>query len=516
MIYLLLFAISLKTTTISTSVDSVILMPRGAVVTRIGKVALNPGDWELVVSDLPLDLNDGTVTVQSISGIKITDVFVTTEKSHSQLEKIRILQEKSDSIAAEIEKIDDNLSVLGVQESLLIVNVDISKYSAISELLKAQMDTTSWSASLKFVGNRLAKIKSRERHLRKTLKSLKSLKDSISNRLQELISQTERTKSIHILAHVERAGKITISYRLDSPSWKPEYEFRATSDGSSIRVVYYASINQRTGEDWKDIKLVISTAYQPAFIELPQFTPQYLSSSHFGRGEALMLAAPAPKAAKAAGTIEAAPSVKQTRLFTLISIPSRVTVPAGDWHKLRIDDFPIASSFKYMAYPFVVSDVFLIAHARNTSSYPLLPGPASLFLDDNFLRKIELSSVPIGDSLVVDYGVDPRIKAVRKLVKKFRSTTWDNKIRIEYRYETDIRNLHENEVTVEVFDRFPVSQDKRIKVKLLDIEPEPDSVYTDIGKIEWKLKVPASGRRKIKFGYIVEYPRNLIIYGLEE
>ncbi len=515
MSHLIWIILSLKTFSLPTHVDSVMIMPEGAVVTRIGKVNVQSGDWEFLIPDLPSDLDNSTVTAQASKGIKITDVFVTREKSEVALKRVRELKAKLDSVANELKKLNDELSIIDVQESLLITNVDVSRFASLSELLKARLDTTAWSASLKFVGGRLQALKARARRINNRINRLETLKDSLSNRLDELISNTRESKTVHIVAHTSGKGRLKVTYRLSSPSWKPEYEFRAVSGGDSLTVIYYASVNQQTGEDWKDIKLVISTAVQPRYIVLPQFVPQYLSS-YYSRPKGSRMLAAAPIAAKKSMPMEgAAPAVSHTRLFSLIALPSRVTVPSGDWHKLRIDRIELPATFDYVTLPYTTSDVFLIAHSLNRSDYPILGGTASLFLDDNFLRKIRIPEIPIGDTIKLSYGVDPRMKAVRKLVKKMRSKTWDNKVRIEYQYEIEVKNLHSSRVSVKVVDRYPISQDKRIKVKLLKIDPQPVEIDESTGKIVWRVEPEAGRSVRIHFGYIIEHPQNMMVQGVE-
>ncbi len=516
MSHLIWILLSLKTFSLPTHVDSVMIMPEGAVVTRIGKVDVQSGDWEFLIPNLPNDLDNSTVTAQASRGIKITDVFVTREKSEVALKRVRELKAKLDSVANELKKLNDELSIIDVQESLLIINVDVSRFASLSELLKARLDTTAWSASLKFVGGRLQSLKARARQINRRIDRLEALKDSLSNRLNELISNIGESKTVHIVAHTTGTGRLKVTYRLSSPSWKPEYEFRAASGGDSLTVIYYASVNQQTGEDWKDIKLVISTAVQPHYVVLPQFVPQYLSSYYSRpKGSRMLLAAAPIGAKKSMPTEGAAPTVSHTQLFSLIALPSRVTVPSGDWHKLRIDRIELPATFDYVAYPYTTSDVFLVAHSLNRSDYPILGGTASLFLDDNFLRKIRIPEIPIGDTIKLSYGVDPRMKAVRKLVKKMRSKTWDNKVRIEYQYEIEVKNLHSSPVSVKVVDRYPISQDKRIKVKLLKIDPQPVEIDESTGKIVWRVEPEAGRSVRIHFGYIIEHPQDMMVQGVE-
>ncbi len=516
MIRLILFVMAATQLKVSTKVDSVMVMPSGGVVTRTGRVECNSGNVELIVPDLPSDMDNSTVRVQASRSLIVKDVFVTEGQTRKSLAEIQALTSRLDSVKDELNRLTDRLSVLEAQESLLVFSSTITKLGTASDMLKATIDTAKWKASLNFIGKNLGRLKAERRRIEKTVKTLSQLKDSLSRRLNELVSHAGISKAIHIIAYSRESGthRITVSYRISSVSWKPEYEFRAKTDGDSITVIYFASIKQRTGEKWKNIKLTISTAMQPDWLSPPQFQPFYLSVSRVFREGVMATKAAAP----AKGAMETAPqpaAVRHTELFSLFALKGRVSIPPGDWHRIRVATFELPAKFHRFAYPFSSPGVFIVAQSRNTSDYSLLPGQASLFLDGDFMRKITIPMTATGDSLKIAYGTDPWMTAERQLVKRMRSTTWDNKIRIEYHYRTVLRNLHKKPVTVTVVDRVPVSQDKRIKVKTVEIEPEPARIEPEIGKITWDIRVSQDGADTLKLGYIIEYPKGIIIPGIE-
>ncbi|GEM_PF-5349939 len=515
---LILFVLSLQEVTLTTRIDSVLVTPNGAVISRHAAVKVEKGDYEMVIPDLPPDLDDNTVRVTASNGLRITDVFVTEEKSRIHQKEVEKLRKQIDSLDAVIGSLNDELSVLGVQESLLVLNTRITKLGVTSELMKASIDTGKWRASLRFIGKHLSDILENKRRLKVRLKEIQALRDSVSAKLKQIASSLGVRKAIHVVVHAPESGKyaLSASYRVRSVSWKPEYELRARSDGDSITVVYFASINQKTGETWKDVHLTISTAVQPDFVQQPQFVPQYLHTWRSIRGGAPMATEMAEQPAlKAAPAPAAPPQVKRTELFSTFSLAGRVTIPSGNWHRIRLDSYSLPCRFQRYAYTFASSSVFLVAMTQNRSKYPMLPGQASLFLDNSFVRKVSLPMVPVGDSLSIAYGIDPGFKVEKKLVKRFRKETWDNKIRIEYHYEITLRNLHGKPLDLTVIDRVPVSQDKQLKIKVMEMEPEPSKFDRNSGKVEWNVRAEPSKTYKIRFGYAVEYPKGLVVRGLD-
>ncbi|MCP2835058.1 DUF4139 domain-containing protein, partial [Salmonella enterica] len=74
---------------------------------------------------------------------------------------------------------------------------------------------------------------------------------------------TEKT-DYRILVHViaEQAGTATINlnYYITNAGWLPSYDLRALSNEQNVKLTYKAQIHQASGNDWSNVRLVLSTA----------------------------------------------------------------------------------------------------------------------------------------------------------------------------------------------------------------------------------------------------------------
>ncbi len=59
-------------------------------------------------------------------------------------------------------------------------------------------------------------------------------------------------------------------------------------------------------------------------------------------------------------------------------------------HKVSICQIELSPDFEYVTVPKRVAHAFLKATVKNTSNYALLAGPANVFLDNNFLTKVQI------------------------------------------------------------------------------------------------------------------------------
>src|SRR5262249_37383341 len=91
-------------------------------------------------------------------------------------------------------------------------------------------------------------------------------------KLSELSAGSRRTEQDAVIV-VDKAnpagGKVRLNYLVDAASWRPQYKLRAGKTAKeAVQLEYIAAIIQHTGEDWANVKLVLSTA-QPTLNAAP-------------------------------------------------------------------------------------------------------------------------------------------------------------------------------------------------------------------------------------------------------
>uniref|UniRef100_A0A3Q0KNT4 DUF4139 domain-containing protein n=1 Tax=Schistosoma mansoni TaxID=6183 RepID=A0A3Q0KNT4_SCHMA len=87
------------------------------------------------------------------------------------------------------------------------------------------------------------------------------------------------SKELHVLleAHSSLNPDLEITYTVDHVSWTPSYDIRLSSSTATLKIIYYGTIRQNTGEDWEFGKLTLSTAEQDNFNDVPELKLEQLS-----------------------------------------------------------------------------------------------------------------------------------------------------------------------------------------------------------------------------------------------
>jgi uncharacterized protein (TIGR02231 family) len=113
-------------------------------------------------------------------------------------------------------------------------------------------------------------------------------------------------------------------------------------------------------------------------------------------------------------------------------------------------------------------------------------------------------------------GIDESIKVESKLLKRYTEQvgTFSKEIRDNFEYLIEITNGKENEIMVEVKDRYPVSRNEKIKVDLKTPEKGAAKIGED-GIISWLVKLSPGEKKQFKTIFSVTYPKDLRITGLD-
>ncbi|KAG9119016.1 hypothetical protein FRC07_006179 [Ceratobasidium sp. 392] len=306
------------------------------------------------------------------------------------------------------------------------------------------------------------------------------------------------------------ATNVWASIVVSNASWKPLYDVRASIAKSpdakaTIGLHYRASITQTTGEHWPDVALTLSTASPQLGSEVPTLSAWRIgfpappapppgmaavtaaSPQPMGRvGRSLRLsayedAAPEPAARGAAPRPMAARSAKVVDagvLSATFGIPGRSDIPSDEGsHKVAIAMLDLDAELEWVCMPREKESVFLRCKILNASEFALLPGEASVFMDDNFVSKSRIEHVAPNDSFKTSLGIDSALRvtypSVRTLNRTVNNSSFfaskDSRQSVAtHSQRIMVRNSRPATVSgLRIFDHVPVGTDAKIKVDVL-------------------------------------------------
>jgi uncharacterized protein (TIGR02231 family) len=154
------------------------------------------------------------------------------------------------------------------------------------------------------------------------------------------------------------------------------------------------------------------------------------------------------------------------------------------------------------------------AKVKNSGDLMLLPGQASLFVEGDFIGSAALKLIAPGEEFELYLGVDDRIYVKRELkAREADKKLLQDKRKLQYGYEIELRNLRPERAAIEVHDQFPVSRHESIKARLESSDPKP-AEHSEMNELTWKLSLEPGAKQIVRFDFSVEHPRDLPVSGL--
>jgi uncharacterized protein (TIGR02231 family) len=527
---------------------------------RRGSAPLEAGTHALTIGGLPLALDRDAVRASGNgpAGTRIERIDIAPEYNAEAPEaEIRALKEALEQLEHQEKLLQARRQALQNQRTWLNKLGDQAATDMARGLAFSRIQPEDCGTFFTFASDQARSLDETELDL---AEQHAKLERDIQARQREL-NQLRGSRSADRLAAVVEvtlptAGDFTLelSYVLAGAWWTPQYDVRVDTEQRQVELTYQGMVTQNTGEDWKQVGLSLSTARPSSVTRVPDLDPWYLHvpiafpvAAPKGRSVALLrtarmpqgfgggLPAPAPMQSdfvdqiteqevlaglpeekQVAAEVSRA-SVEQTGGALLFHAGRSADVPSdGSPHAITIARDDLSCAFDYVTAPTQEEVAHLRATITNTTERVLLPGKAHIFHGDSYMGFVALEKIAPREEFKLFVGIDDAIRVKRELREKDvdKGSLLQSSIRrMTYTYRTQLRNYRATPERITLRDRLPVPQHERIKVRVLEIRPEPDE-RTKLDLLTWEFTLPPNEERTFEVRFSVEHPRDLVVKGL--
>jgi uncharacterized protein (TIGR02231 family) len=521
-----------------TPITGVTVFTDGARVTRAGVTAVQQGVHPLVVASLPHTADRSSVRVAA-RGHDLTLLNVEVQRrvaAEPRRESLAQLRADVERCRDAVNELDDADEAEGAGLGFL-GHLSEAAATSLARALgagRAGYDELSGMAGHLSASTATALARRREIAARKRVaqRELDAAVERLAGAEQPAAPAVFAEVCVLLEAAAATEAEIELTYHVKLASWRPLYDL--VLDGEKLKVSYLAEITQRTGEDWPEVTLVLSTTRQGLRQTLPELTPWYI-----GRPQPPPAPMPGPMGASAAAAAESGwqaqsqpvafgASTRSPAAKVIAAVPGRsesgaglvytvarpLAVPGdGDPYKTLVASSEADARLDYLTVPVLAPEAYLRATVTN-GPLLLLPGQARIFHGSQFVGETYLDSVAPGEEFEVQLGVDDQIKVERKLRRRTTSKAVIGSTRtIDIAYEITVENHRDRKATVSVHDHIPVSTDGDIKVRPRETTPAPAST-DDLGELTWTLILPAGESSAVRHRFTVEHPAQVTVVGL--
>lgn len=259
--------------TISSKIEKVTVFLQGAQVERTAQQSIKAGKYNLVFDGISPKVNKQSIQLKADGKLTILSVthqvnFLKEQQVQDEIKQLEAQKEQwLDKIAME----KNMRNVYSQEEKMILANQSIKG------------DATLRAAELKeaadFQRQRLTEIYQKLQDNDHNLKKMEGELQKINKQLIELNQKRDlSTSEVIVAVDVKEASNANfrLTYLVNQSSWFPTYDIRVQDISKPISLQMKANINQQSGEDWKDVKLFLSTGNPNENGTKPTLAPWYL------------------------------------------------------------------------------------------------------------------------------------------------------------------------------------------------------------------------------------------------
>ncbi|GAA0420428.1 mucoidy inhibitor MuiA family protein [Cocleimonas flava] len=529
------------------SIEAVTVYPGSAKVTRVSKISLNPGNNEVVIENLPLNLNEASLRVSGESQADVSlgsiELFKNIKRDVVQQQE-KELRQKIEDVQLEQKRIRDDISrnktqLQFIRQMVLGSNNTKQKNEEVKSGSYTNLPLEQWKQAWDTLDSATAEVQEKIRQSEIALSEKDQTLNQLKRELQLVATNQKETRSAKLQVESNGATELTLNltYQINGARWEPVYDADLDTETGDIKLKTLAQISQRTGEDWTGVDVTLSTLRPSAGSQLPvlqpwalDFMPEAMPMVQAESAGMMMkksnmadmaLAAPMPSPVKRAP--KKSMQQQQSRLISAdfsaeYKVPGNISLGSGsNKRRFALTSQDLQSTINLASAPRMDPRVMILATTKYQDETPLLAGSMSLYRNGSFVGSTFLSQKQSGEEIKLSFGEDDKVK-IKFLPdpdqKRKDGLLFGKKKVVERHYKVSVNSNHNKAYPLVIQDVLPVSSNEELKIKILGDLPTNTDVDGKKGVSSWDINLLPKQSVNIKYGYSVSYPEDRIVPGL--
>lgn len=277
-------AYSQKNLEISPKLKEVTVYYQGAELSHTASATLEKGENEVVIKGLSPNIMSSSLKIEATGGVVI---------SASELAPNYVTEVKN---SAKVQKLKDSIDLY--ENRLSQINSDINTNKSLQDLLlkgvthnvsgeKEAGSTEKVTRNMEYY-----KTQSRELNSQKTVLVGKQTEVSatLSRLKKQLNTETLSTKKqtsdlrISLSSPISQTSTFTVTYYTEDAGWEPVHDIVVASEDKPVSITTRAQVCQRTGLDWNNTKITLSTGKPNLSRMAPEIGTWFLKEKYLSTG----------------------------------------------------------------------------------------------------------------------------------------------------------------------------------------------------------------------------------------
>ncbi|MBX7205418.1 MAG: DUF4139 domain-containing protein [Bacteroidia bacterium] len=511
---------------VNAPVQLVVVYLNGAQVTRDWKGNLNAGTHRLLFSNLSPAINAQSIQANVEGNITILSVQyrVNHLRNQEKTPEIIALEDSLEITSFKLELVKGKKRAYEEEKSMILSNKSIGGHNNGVQIAELEDGAD-------FFRKRMMTISEEWLNLTKEERKLQTIIDNLNSHLEDFNQQKNipsHEAVVTIKCETNMNAHMQLSYFTSAASWEPFYDVRVKNTQSPVQLFYKARIVQQSNEEWKQVKIKLSTGnptingtrpvlspyYVDYYVNIPQ-QRNYGAVNKMANEADAASSTPTFRGGRTDGTayyidgvrVTGTASVYQTASNIEFDIANPYTItPDGNPQTVDIRTVDLQAKYGYIVTPKLDKDAFLVARIIGNNDLYNLRGTANIYFEGTYVGQTEINPGAT-DTLELSLGRDKRISVERTQVKEFSSKNKvGGNIKESSTWEITIRNSKKEPIDILIEDQIPVSQNKDITVEATNTG---NAQYnTETGKLSWVFTIQSSQIQKVRFSFDVKYPKD--------
>ncbi len=529
------------------NIEAVTVYPGSAKVTRVSKISLSSGNNEIVIENLPLNLNESSLRVSGESQADVSlgsiELFRNIKRDVVQ-EQEKEIRQKIEDVQREQKRIRDDISrnktqIQFIRKMVLGNNNAKQKDNEVNSGSYTNLPLDQWKQAWNTLDSATAEVQEKIRQSEVALTDKDLILNKLQRELQQVATNQKESRSAKLQVESNGAAELTLNltYQINGARWEPVYDADLNTETGGINLKTLAQISQRTGEDWNGVDVTLSTLRPSAGTQLPQLNPWVLDFMPDARAggskmyksevsmDSMQMESPEPMIAAAPKSMKrnAPMRQQQSRLISAdfsaeYKVPGTINLGSGsNKRRFALNSQKFTSTIKLASAPRFDPRAMILATTNYQDETPLLAGSMSLYRNGNYVGNTFLNQKLSGEEIKLSFGEDDKVK-IKFLPdpdkKRKDGLLFGKKKVVERHYKISVTSNHNKPFPIIISDVLPVASDENIKVKNLGASPTKKDVDDKEGVVSWDKTLAPKTELKIQYGYSVSYPEDRTVLGL--
>ncbi|MBD0776440.1 mucoidy inhibitor MuiA family protein [Maribacter sp. ANRC-HE7] len=260
---------------IPTKIKEVTVFLSGAQITRVAQVQLTPGTSEFTLIGLSPQIDESSIRISGLKSASILSLQFDIDYL-SPLEdnpQITNLQKAIDGHEHQIALLKNNISGFEEEQKVINANRLIGGNNTALDLDRIKQISS-------YYRERIIAIKNEILQTDQTIGLLNLELEKYRKQLVEINNTPIKEQGVirlKIDTSIATTLPLQISYTIKDAGWIPNYDIKSRQLDAPLRLTYKAHVYQKTGVDWNNVKISLSTGNPSLNIVKPDMGPKYLN-----------------------------------------------------------------------------------------------------------------------------------------------------------------------------------------------------------------------------------------------